>query len=462
MTFPGEGTQAGHPRKGGDEVGEGEGAASGAVAAEGAPTDLVAVDPEFPDLQQEQVRLELLSPLEQGLEFGIFLGCLPVLAGLASMLLIGGGDAVLWGLPLIVGAGLLRSGLDCRYEIDSPRRLLSYRRSFFGFEREEVMAHLDEVQIVTVRGQSEAEGEGRRWSYAVVFLLTDGTSIQVSSLDPDLAKLNRRARALAGHVGAAFLPGRREQVLEQVPDCKLPEVIRSDSRRGAAGENLLGEGIFTAGFGYLLCLPAIWWTAPEALGALAGLFLGSETLTAASGVLVLLMLSLFPAAPVLVTGLRMMLRALGESRTRSECQELESAGFERGFDLVANLLMLNVVVWMASFFLEVALGVSLASLGTLAAVGLGGLNLATLVAGLRGYSLLADGDSPSVLPEAVRLRLGSVLEGAESRCGYCGTPVAREEAVACNLCETLHHRDCWQENARCTTFGCGCEQASDL
>lgn len=45
--------------------------------------------------------------------------------------------------------------------------------------------------------------------------------------------------------------------------------------------------------------------------------------------------------------------------------------------------------------------------------------------------------------------------GGETECPYCATPMPRAEAVACCRCHTWHHRDCWQESGRCTTYGCG-------
>lgn len=39
-------------------------------------------------------------------------------------------------------------------------------------------------------------------------------------------------------------------------------------------------------------------------------------------------------------------------------------------------------------------------------------------------------------------------------CPYCAAPIAPADAVACPRCETVHHRDCWAEAERCTTYGC--------
>ena len=40
-------------------------------------------------------------------------------------------------------------------------------------------------------------------------------------------------------------------------------------------------------------------------------------------------------------------------------------------------------------------------------------------------------------------------------CPYCQSPIQQHEAVmVCSACGMPHHAECWQENGRCTTFGC--------
>ena len=40
-------------------------------------------------------------------------------------------------------------------------------------------------------------------------------------------------------------------------------------------------------------------------------------------------------------------------------------------------------------------------------------------------------------------------------CPYCHAPIGPEDTIAvCNNCDMPHHLSCWQENMRCTTFGC--------
>ncbi len=46
---------------------------------------------------------------------------------------------------------------------------------------------------------------------------------------------------------------------------------------------------------------------------------------------------------------------------------------------------------------------------------------------------------------------------ADAKCQVCGELIV-EELVFCRRCKTPHHRDCWQYNGCCTTFGCGEKQ----
>ena len=40
-------------------------------------------------------------------------------------------------------------------------------------------------------------------------------------------------------------------------------------------------------------------------------------------------------------------------------------------------------------------------------------------------------------------------------CPYCQFPIKQDsEAVQCRACQVPHHRECWEENGGCTTFGC--------
>ncbi len=40
-------------------------------------------------------------------------------------------------------------------------------------------------------------------------------------------------------------------------------------------------------------------------------------------------------------------------------------------------------------------------------------------------------------------------------CPYCQFPIKQDsETVLCSSCRVPHHRECWQENGGCTTYGC--------
>lgn len=40
-------------------------------------------------------------------------------------------------------------------------------------------------------------------------------------------------------------------------------------------------------------------------------------------------------------------------------------------------------------------------------------------------------------------------------CPYCKTPFQEgDDVVICSVCEMPHHKECWVENQKCTTFGC--------
>ena len=59
--------------------------------------------------------------------------------------------------------------------------------------------------------------------------------------------------------------------------------------------------------------------------------------------------------------------------------------------------------------------------------------------------------------EAERVRIDPVQTriDAESTCQICGAPLAQGALARCVKCQTPHHRDCWEFNGRCSTFGCG-------
>jgi hypothetical protein len=53
----------------------------------------------------------------------------------------------------------------------------------------------------------------------------------------------------------------------------------------------------------------------------------------------------------------------------------------------------------------------------------------------------------------IKLIESSSLSDEEKVCQICGDLIAANY-VACIKCETLYHKDCWEYNQRCATFGC--------
>lgn len=434
----------------------------------GDPGEVLDPDPHgdpavpVPDLTLPVARLELLSPLEDGLEVGLGVGVMMVLLGGLGWLLWGGGQAAWMALPLFALFGAARALTDCAYLVDNQRGELRYRRRFGPLRSEETLCRLADVAIATVRGQPAGEGEARTWQYAVVLLQQDGTSIRVSTPSLELEAPNRLAQALAGHLGAVYLPGKGGQVLEHVPEVKLPEVIRSDSERGAMAEVHLGSGLALLAIGYLTALPALWWTGPWAFQALAALAGQGGSLAAATGALVLLWGSLLMAGPGLFAAAR-LLDAGGRAAKREErARQLEDEGFQRGFELVGVLLLTNLCLAPLAWLGEMVSGPPSAAVGLLATTVLGVLHVALVTAWARGHLALDPAGPAAELPSALRLTLLTGLEHRRSRCGYCGGTVVPEQVVACHRCEAIHHQDCWEENGRCTTYGCGGQQASPL
>lgn len=47
-------------------------------------------------------------------------------------------------------------------------------------------------------------------------------------------------------------------------------------------------------------------------------------------------------------------------------------------------------------------------------------------------------------------------------CLVCAQRIEESRMMACTACDTPHHRDCWEYNARCALFGCGGERAREV
>jgi hypothetical protein len=70
-------------------------------------------------------------------------------------------------------------------------------------------------------------------------------------------------------------------------------------------------------------------------------------------------------------------------------------------------------------------------------------------------SLIKVGESLAVATDPNLINLEVRLVSDEPLCPLCGEPLAGETLYSCPGCMTPHHRECWQTNRGCTTFGCG-------
>jgi hypothetical protein len=50
--------------------------------------------------------------------------------------------------------------------------------------------------------------------------------------------------------------------------------------------------------------------------------------------------------------------------------------------------------------------------------------------------------------------LSHLKKSKEEVCPYCRSAIPKDESVACVLCHTHHHIDCWNEAGRCAVYGC--------
>lgn len=52
---------------------------------------------------------------------------------------------------------------------------------------------------------------------------------------------------------------------------------------------------------------------------------------------------------------------------------------------------------------------------------------------------------------------------SDKTCPYCMMPILpNEEFIVCPKCNIPHHKDCWEENNGCTTYGCDCKDAFEV
>lgn len=415
-----------------------------------------------PNWGQRRVRLEIESPVEEAFELFLGLGLLLVLLGVVGLPFFSGYGLFWAALPCFATTLLGRALFDGTYFLDRTRGELSYRRRIGPVVQETAVAALDQVAVVTVRGQStkveKAEGESKRaWSYRLLVMLVDGTSIPVSDATPDLADANGLAGELARELDVPLVPGHAEQVLEHVPETKLPEVIRTQTRAGAEAERLVGHGLFVGSMAYFLALPALAYPGAWTWHAAQAMLVGAGSLAAVAGLAALTVFCLGLGLPAGIASLRLLHQAGHRPSTEAEAEEVETEGFEDGLELWMFLLLGNglasATAWIGGHLATVDPALQLGALAL--------MNLAVWFSwAFTGLRLPADA-SPA-LPESVRLHLLGSLQRRQARCGYCGVTITPEVVVACNTCEALHHRECWDEFGRCTTFGCGSSAASPV
>lgn len=431
-------------------------------------TALVPVDDEQPkplprpDWDQVRVPLVLTSPIEESIEHFMGLALLLVLAGVFGLPFFSGYGLFWSAVPCILAYLLGRAVFSGSYFLDRGSETVLYQRRIGPLVREETMAALDDVAVVTVRGQSEQvtpeDGEPyRKWSYRLLVMLEDGTSIPVSDETPDLTDANDLAGELARELGAPLVPGRAEQVLEQVPEAKLPEVIRTQTQAGAEAERLVGYGLFVGAMSYVLSLPGLAYPGTWTWQAAQALLAGTGGLAAVAGYATLTVATLVMGLPSAVACVGLLRQASHRPSTEEKSKEIEDEGFEAGLELWLFLILANgmagSVAWVAGGLSWVAPTTQLASLVL--------MNLAIWFSWAFTGLRLPQESSPG-LPDAVRVLLAGRLEHREARCGYCGVTIVPEDVMACNTCEALHHHECWDEFGRCTTFGCGSSAASPI
>jgi hypothetical protein len=415
-----------------------------------------------PDWDLPAVRLEMTSPVERGFDDFLGLGCLITMAALFAVPFGMASGVLVTAFPLYLLGALGRWVFRGDYFLDRGSSELRYRRRIGPSVREEAVARLEDVAVVTVRGQSKevegADGEpSREWSYRLLVMLQDGTSIPVSDETKDLTDANDLAGELARELEVPLVPGRSEQVLEHVPEAKLPEVIRTQTQAGAEAERLVGHGIFVTGMSYLTSLPALAFPGAWTYQAIQALLAGGGSLAAVAGYTCLTLVGLILGLPASVAAVRLLRQAAHRPSTEEKSKEVEDEGFEDGLELWLFLMTGNLLAASASWIGGAWIGVDpTIQVGSWAL-----MNLAIWFSwAFTGLSLPKDG--PTAIPESVRIHLLGALEHRQARCGYCGVTIVPEEVVACNTCEALHHQECWDEFGSCTTFGCGSTAASPV
>ncbi len=433
---------------------------------EGTPTVLPS-SPVPRDLETRKgpMDLKITSPLENNLEIAGFIGLIFMVLGFIGDLIFSPAIGfTFWAaIPFVLGFGF-RAIIDRSYVLDPDLDTLVYRKRFLHFfESQEPICDLREIELVTVRGSTEGEVEENSqppWKYATLFILSDGTSIEVSTPESSLSQANRLAKKLGRQLGIRYLPGRENQVLEHVPESKLPEVIRSQSLKGAGSETLLAEGLMLLAISHILAAPALLLVGPI-------LWAQTSVLGAAGWSILALLLGCFGIS-CFRAGAPMFFQGLFRSLSTEEAKVWEDNGFELGAEFVLVMCFANFLIALfggaSVTILQVlaeGFGFSLPA-SSLALPMFGTMNFLAWSLWQAGYIPLFETETTAKLATPVRIKLLGAVRQREPHCGYCGTLVQGETLVACNTCEAIHHQDCWQESGLCTTYGCGATQCSPL
>ena len=170
-----------------------------------------------------QIKLELDTPLEDFLEYGIYIGFIATLGmlfyylkngiPLDKSLLIN----MLTGLSFIGICSFCRKRVDNYYILDSDSQYLIYHFQFLGFKKISNYAHFSEVHAVTVEGQAHG-GLSRHeagWNYRVAIVLASQKKLPISNPAHNaFAEQKKEAKKIAQIIGANFIDGGIEKVAQ--------------------------------------------------------------------------------------------------------------------------------------------------------------------------------------------------------------------------------------------------------
>ena len=174
------------------------------------------------DLKADEVRLDLITPLELTFFLVIIFAALGVI-------LIPIWELPLWGsvisLAICLGAISCWRNTDCTYILDNKLRRLDYQRQIFSYSERYPVCRFDEIFAVAISGTYHSSKSGSWWEYTVVIICRDGKTISVSDSERDsVINSNRNGRALAEHLGVQFIETELKRTLEVKADRRTGKV----------------------------------------------------------------------------------------------------------------------------------------------------------------------------------------------------------------------------------------------